>query len=384
MQRTLAITIALALLATTSVCGEPTAEDIARANSLLAINPVIDGHNDLPYQLRLQLRNQIYEVDLTQIQERFATDIPRLRKGHVGAQFWSVYVGCNSDYLAWNPSVRETLEQVDVARRMIQLYPQDFELALTADDIRRSIANGKIASLMGMEGGHSIDSSLAALRMFYDLGVRYMTLTHSCHVPWADSCTPAPVYGGLTDFGNQVVLEMNRLGMLVDISHVSADTMRDVLAVTQSPVIFSHSVALSLCNNTRNVPDDVLLKLKSNNGIIMINFVPSFVCCSNSCTMENVADHIMYIASLIGWDNIGIGADYDGADIVSGLDDVSTYPYLFAELLHRGVSESDLAKVSSGNLIRVLSQVEVIAKSLQSSMRPIEEWISPYIRRCPT
>jgi len=237
---------------------------------VLADHPVIDGHNDLPWQLRGQLENHLYEVDLREVQTRFHTDIPRLRAGGVGGNFWSVYVTCDVNYLNWNPSVRETLEQIDVTQRMIEHYSDDLQLALTAADIRSALASGKIASLMGMEGGNSIDSSLGTLRTMYHLGARYMTLTHNCHTPWADTCREAPVNNGLTDFGVAVVAEMNRLGMLVDISHVSFDTMHDVLAVTKAPVIFSHSASYTLCNHSRNVPDDVLVKTGDNGGVVMV------------------------------------------------------------------------------------------------------------------
>ena len=359
-------------------------EFLDRAIALLDANPLIDGHNDLPYQFDIQLQNRIYDTDLTQPTPRFQTDIPRLRAGRVGAQFWSVYVGCRSPYTDWADDVRTTLDQVDVTRRLIDLYPEDFELALTAADIRRIFASGRIASLMGVEGGHSIDASLATLRMLYQLGARYMTLTHSCHTSWADSCSPAPLHGGLTAFGQQVVLEMNRLGMLVDISHVSPDTMRDVLAVTRAPVIFSHSSALALCSNVRNVPDDVLRATVTNGGVVMVNFYSGFVCCQAICNLTDVADHIEYIASVTGYDHVGIGADYDGVTgLPNGLEDVSTYPYLFAELLRRGVEEADLIKLAGGNLLRVLEATEEVARQLQAAGRPSEVLETPFARTCP-
>jgi len=359
-------------------------EYLDRAHALLAEFPVIDGHNDLPYQFNIQLQNQIYDIDLTQPQPRFDTDIPRLRAGQVGGQFWSVYVGCRTPYTDWTDSVRATLEQVDVTRRMIEHYPDHFELALTAADIRDIMARGKIASLMGVEGAHSMEASLGTLRMLYALGARYMTLTHSCHSSWADSCTPEPTHGGLTDFGRTAIGEMNRLGMLVDISHVSPDTMRDVLDVTKAPIIFSHSSALALCDNVRNVPDDVLARTAENGGIVMVNFYSGFVCCQVACNLTDVADHIQYIASVAGWDHVGIGADYDGvSSLPTGLEDVSTYPDLFAELLRRGVSEADLAKVANGNLLRVLEAVEEVAAQLRTSTLPSEA-LDEYARTCPS
>ena len=266
---------------------------------------------------------------------------------------------------------------------MIEHYPEHFELALTAADIRDIMARGKIASLMGVEGAHSMEASLGTLRMLYALGARYMTLTHSCHSSWADSCTPEPTHGGLTDFGRTVIGEMNRLGMLVDISHVSPDTMRDVLDVTKAPIIFSHSSALALCDNVRNVPDDVLARTAENGGIVMVNFYSGFVCCQLACNLTDVADHIQYIASVAGWDHVGIGADYDGvSSLPTGLEDVSTYPDLFAELLRRGVSEADLAKLANGNLLRVLEAVEAVAAQLRASTLPSEA-LEEYARTCP-
>ena len=267
---------------------------------------------------------------------------------------------------------------------MIELYPSHFELALTAADIRRIFASGRIGSLMGMEGGHSIDASLGTLRMMYGLGVRYMTLTHSCHTSWADSCTPTPLHGGLTDFGRKVIAEMNRLGMLVDISHVSPDTMRDVLSVTKAPVIFSHSSALALCSNVRNVPDDVLASTAANGGVVMVNFYSGFVCCQALCNLTDVADHIEYMASVAGYDHVGIGADYDGVSgLPVGLQDVSTYPALFAELLRRGVSEEDLIKVAGGNLLRVLEATEIVARELQAETLSDEAREVDFARTCP-
>jgi membrane dipeptidase len=359
-------------------------EFLDRAIALLEANPLIDGHNDLPYQFQIQLQNRIYATDLTQPQPRFQTDIPRLREGRVGGQFWSVYVGCRSPYTDWADDVRTTLDQIDVTRRLVALYPEHFELALTAADIRRAFAAGRVASLLGVEGGHSIDTSLATLRMMYELGVRYMTLTHSCHTSWADSCSPAPLHGGLTPFGREVIAEMNRLGMLVDLSHVSPDTMRDVLSVTQAPVIFSHSSALALCSNARNVPDDVLARVRDNKGVVMVNFYTGFVCCQARCNLTDVADHIQYIASVAGYDHVGIGADYDGVTgLPSGLEDVSTYPYLFAELLRRGVDEADLVKLAGANLLRVLEATEAVARTLQASKNPSESLEAPFAHTCP-
>lgn len=296
----------------------------------------------------------------------------------MGGQFWSVYIGCTVDYTQWTNDVMRTLEQIDVTRRMIQMYPNDFQLALTAADIRAAFNQGKVASLMGIEGGHQVDSSLATIRMMHQLGVRYMTLTHNCHTPWADTHAQPAVHNGLTAFGKDLVLEMNRAGIFVDISHVSEKTMRDVLAISKAPIIFSHSSVYSLCNSTRNVPDEVLALTKANGGVVMINYLTGFICCNTPgpCTISHVADHIEYIATRYGVDYIGLGADYDGgSSYPEGLDDVSTYPYLIAELVARGFTETDVSKIIGGNLLRAMEQMEAVARSLQQEELEDESFI---------
>jgi membrane dipeptidase len=364
---------------------------------------VIDGHNDLPWHLGKKADGFGKRFDLTKDQPTLHTDIPRLRKGGVGAQFWSAYV--SPETAKKGTAVTKTLEQIDVIHRMVRQYPDTFEMAYTADDIVRIRKEGKIASLIGVEGGHSIDSSLGVLRSLYALGARYMTLTHSENTPWADSSTDTPKHNGLTPFGERVVLEMNRLGMLVDISHVSADTMRHVLKVTKAPVIASHSSAFALAGHPRNVPDDVLKLLAKNDGVIMVNFYPGFILPEGAKAMKgmfaayrelkkkyanedefneawlqwkrdhpiptgnvhDVVDHIEHIIKVAGIDNAGLGSDFDGITAVpKQLEDVSCYPYITQELLNRGYNRAQIHKVLGGNLIRVMRRAEDVAKKWSS------------------
>ena len=295
----------------------------------------------------------------------------------MGGQFWSVYIPCKSTFTQWSDDVKRTLEQIDVTKRMVKQYSQDFELALTAQDIRGAFARGRVASLMGIEGGHQIDNSLATIRLMHELGVRYMTLTHNCHTPWADTHAAAPIHNGLTSFGKELVLEMNRVGMFIDLSHVSVAVMRDVLTTSKAPIIFSHSSVHSICNTTRNVPDEILELTARNGGVVMINFLSDFICCSNVCPLSDVADHIEYIAHNYGVDYIGVGADYDGgSNLPTGLEDVSKYPHLFAELVARNFSESDVAKILGGNLLRAMEAMEAVALQLQTG-NPEESFIIP-------
>ncbi|HEX8078751.1 MAG TPA: dipeptidase [Jatrophihabitans sp.] len=367
-------------------------DSLAAARELLARHPIIDGHNDLPFELREQVNYDLDAYDIGQRQSRTHTDLVRLAEGGVGGQFWSVFVPAG---WAGERAVTATFEQIDVVLRMVARYPDRMVLANTAADVRQAWSQGKLASLMGAEGGHSIDCSLAVLRVMGSLGVKYLTLTHNDNVPWADSATDEPVLGGLNDFGREVVAELNRLGMLVDLSHVSPGTMRDALAVTSSPVIFSHSSARAVCDHVRNVPDDVLSTLAGNGGLCMVTFVPSFV--SEDCrafdeevsaqmvergenirdwqsrmaataryaadsrprptaTIAQVADHIEHVREVAGLAHVGIGGDYDGCDrLPVGLEDVSGYPALIAELLERGWSEAELAALTGENLLRVLA-----------------------------
>ncbi len=381
-----------------------------QARDLLRRFPLIDGHNDLPWELRERARHDGGDVSTLSLAPGDPaavnlaapvagthTDLPRLAAGGVGAQFWSVYVPAS---LAGDGAVATVLEQIDVVHRMIAAYPEALELALTADDVERIFASGRVASLLGAEGGHAIAGSLGVLRMLYALGVRYLTLTHNANVGWADSATDEPQAGGLTEFGRNVVREMQRIGMLVDLSHIAVSTMNDALDVAEAPVIFSHSSAKTVCNSPRNVPDDVLERLRDNNGVCMVTFVPMFV--SQECadwfsglkefvaargldprsftdirsvepewkaahpvpraTLSQVADHIEHVRSVAGVEHVGIGGDFDGtSEVTAGIEDVSKYPALFSELLLRGWSESDLKALVGANVLRVLRAAESYA-----------------------
>ncbi|MEU6315672.1 dipeptidase [Streptomyces sp. NPDC047014] len=384
------------------------ARRLDEARELLAEHPVVDGHNDLPWALRQQVRYDLAQRDLADDQSaHLHTDIPRLRAGGVGAQFWSVYV--RSDY-AGDQAVSATLEQIDAVAQLIDRYPGDLVRALTADDMEAARAEGRIASLMGAEGGHSINNSLATLRALHRLGVRYMTLTHNDTIDWADSATDEPRHGGLSDFGREVVREMNRTGMLVDLSHVAATTMRDALEVSAAPVVFSHSSARAVCDHPRNIPDDVLAMLPANGGVAMATFVPKFILPEAVewtlaadenlrahglhhldttpeamalhrafeaarprpvATAATVADHLDHMREVAGVDHIGIGGDYDGTAFTpAGLDDVAGYPNLVAELLTRGWSRADLAKLTWSNAVRALRDAEAVSRELTATRPP--------------
>ena len=380
---------------------------LERARALHRQVPLIDGHNDYPWAVRENVERDITRLDIARPQPSIHTDIARLKAGGVGGQFWSVYTP--SDY-AGQMAVTATLEQIDIVHQMMRRYPETFELALTAADVERIFADGKIASLVGMEGGHSIDNSLAALRMFHRLGARYMTLTHSKNTPWADAATDTPQHGGLSPFGEAVVQEMNWLGMLVDLSHVSPDTMTDAIRVSEAPVIFSHSSARALNDVPRNVPDAVLQLLPKNGGIVMVTFVPGFLSPKVTAwnqlqtaelnrlqqqfpndeaartaglttwtkanpappaTIADAADHIDHIRKVAGIDHIGLGGDFDGiTSVPRGLEDVSKYPALTAELLRRGYSDDDVKKVLGLNILRVMKAAESVSARLQKTRGP--------------
>jgi membrane dipeptidase len=380
---------------------------LERARVLHKQTPLIDGHNDYPWALREKAQRNLRKLDISQPQPSIMTDIARLRAGGVGGQFWSVYVPAD---LAGQTAVTATLEQIDIVHQMVSRYPETFELASTADDVERIFKKGKIASLIGMEGGHSIDNSIAALRMFHRLGARYLTLTHSKNTAWADSATDEPKLGGLSAFGEEIVREMNRLGMLVDLSHVSPGTMDDALRVGQAPVIFSHSSARAVNDVPRNVPDAILQRLPKNGGVVMVTFVPGFLSPKVAAwtklqtaerarltaqfpkdaaavttgvaawtknnpaprsVLAEAADHIDHIRKVAGIDHVGLGGDFDGIDsVVQGLEDVSTYPALTAELLRRGYKDDEIKKLLGQNVLRVMREAEKVAKKLQAERGP--------------
>ena len=401
----------LALLAATPAVAQDYSARVAR---VLKATPLIDGHNDLAEVLREREGDARWTIDLRAGLERkpvpYNTDIARLRRGWVGGQFWSVYVSAD---LPGPEQVKQTLEQIDLVHRFAARYPETFALARTAADVRRIHRSGRIAALIGVEGGGQIDGSLAVLRSYRALGAGYLTLTHARTIGWADSATDTPVHDGLTPFGEAVVRELNRLGMLVDLSHVSEPTMRDALRVTKAPVIFSHSSARALVDHPRNVSDAVLRLLASNGGVAMVAFAPNYVSDAHRrwsadqaaerarlnappygglyigqperaavalaawltahpephATLAQVADHIEHIAQVAGVDHVGIGSDYDGLDnsLPDGLEDVSTYPALLAELMRRGWSDADVAKLAGGNVLRAMAQAEAVAASLAAT-----------------
>jgi len=359
---------------------------------------VFDGHNDLPWQLRVRAGGDLDALEVSEPRPELHTDLGRLRRGGVGAQFWSAYVPVESER-----PVTETLEQIDLIHRLVARHPDVLETAWCADDVERIVAAGRIASLIGVEGGHSIDGSLGVLRAFHDLGVRYMTLTHADSLAWADAATDAPRAGGLSAFGERVVAEMNALGMLVDVSHVSDETMRDVLAVTRAPIIASHSSARAVADHVRNVPDDLLRAIADDGGLVMINFASGYVTEEGAAavadafdarrrlraeheddeafeeawaawqqahpiprgTVLDVADHVEHVARVAGVEHVGIGSDYDGVTVLPvQLDDVSCYPYLTQALLDRGLRRDEIHAILGGNALRVLREAEAVARRL--------------------
>ncbi len=362
----LVIVVAGLVLPLSLAAQESHAEKVQR---VLNTVPLIDGHNDLPWAIR-QSASAPHDVRAYNLRGRTAghTDIDRLRAGGVGAQFWSVYIPFSA---VDEGAARIQLEQIDIVNQVIERHPDVFGLALTASDIESVFGSGRIASLLGMEGGHAIENSLGALRAFYAAGVRYLTLTHGTTIDWADSGTGEATHKGLTAFGEEVVREMNWLGMLVDLSHTSPVTMHDALSVGEAPVIFSHSSAKGVTNHPRNVPDDVLRRLPENGGVVMVTFVPSFVSTDGQATLADVADHIEHVRSVAGIDHVGIGSDFDGIDSTPvGLEDVSTFPALLEELSRRGWSEEDLAKLAGENLLRVMREAEAVARRLQRQRGP--------------
>lgn len=397
------IILAAPLAAAFALQSDPLME---RARRLLAEVPIIDGHNDYPWEVRDKGGLDLNAFDMNKPQPTLMTDFARLKTGSVGGQFWSVYVPSPDPKADPAISVTQVLEQIDVVHRMVARYPDRLALALSAADIERIQKQGKIASLIGMEGGHAINSSLGTLRDMYRLGARYMTLTHSLNVPWADSATDTPKLNGLSPFGEEVIHEMNRLGMLVDLSHTSPATMAAVLKITTAPVIFSHSSARAICDVPRNVPDDILSQLPQNGGLVMVTFVPGFISQEVAdynkretaerdrltalpgstadrvtagidawhktnpvprATLSQVADHIDHIKKVAGIDHIGVGGDFDGiTTVVQGLEDVSTYPALMAELLKRGYSDDDIKKIAGRNLLRVFRGAEAVGGKIGS------------------
>ena len=400
----LALVVFMAIASATVASGQETAtrppvvlSDEAR--KLHAETLLIDGHNDLPWELRQQARGQFDKLDISKVQKSLQTDIPRLREGGVGAQFWSVWVPGETSKRG--AALSTTIEQIELVKAMIAQYPETFELALTADDIERIAKTGKIASLIGVEGGYSIEGSIPVLRQLHEMGARYMTLTHSDSLDWADAGTDVPRSGGLSPFGEEIVCEMNRLGMMVDISHVSPDAMKAALKVTKAPVIFSHSSARGIADHPRNVPDDVLKLTAENGGVVMVNFFSAFIVPESAerdvkrmayrreidktitdegeieqamkrwdaengrgerGTIHTLIDHIDHIVKVAGVDHVGIGSDYDGVSMLpEQLEDVSTYPYITQALLDRGYSHDDVKKINGGNLLRVMRATEAAA-----------------------
>ncbi|XP_046897401.1 dipeptidase 1 isoform X2 [Hypomesus transpacificus] len=342
---------------------------MTHALRLMSETPLIDGHNDLPWQLRMKFNNQLSNVDLYTLNNTH-TNIPKIREGRLGAQFWSAYVPCESQY---KDAVRQTLEQIDVVHRMCQKYPEVFMFAASSQDIVEAFAQKKTASLIGVEGGHSLDSSLGTLRTMYQLGARYLTLTHSCNTPWADNWlvdtgSEPSQHNGLSKFGKQLIVEMNRLGMLIDLAHVTEKVMDQVLDMSMAPVIFSHSSAYTICPHKRNVPDRILKRVRDKQGIVMINFYNDYVTCSKTASLSDVADHFDHIRSVAGAGIIGFGGDYDGVGRVPvGLEDVSKVPGLVAELLKRGWNDTEIKDALGDNLLRVFREVEKVRNNLRDS-----------------
>ena len=424
-----ALSIAAALDAQATTAAKATDPYMARALRVLKTSPVFDGHNDLPWRIR---EDSAHPRDVTgyDLRQRTPgmTDLPRMKAGHLGAQFWSIYIPGEPDDESYAPNgqvsstpgyARVQLEQIDIARRMIAKYPE-LQWALTAKEVRANFRRGTVGSLLGLEGGHAIENSLALLRTYYDMGARYMTLTHNVTLDWADAALDSAKHGGLTPFGKEVVREMNRLGMLVDLSHVSPGTMSAALSTSEAPVIFSHSGARALVDHRRNVPDSILARVPKNGGVVMVPFVTSFVSATvkaygdsidavasaarqrhpgrtaadtaavraelagwrtahpkPNATIADVADHIDHVRKIAGVDHVGIGSDLDGiTDNVVGLEDVSKFPSLFAELARRGWTDAELAKLADGNILRVLAEAERVSARLKKERGPSQATIA--------
>ncbi|HVW69509.1 MAG TPA: dipeptidase [Steroidobacteraceae bacterium] len=417
---------ALAVLPALGLAAPKPIDDATRIARILTAAPLIDGHNDLPWEIRDRFHSVLSKVDLhantaalpaPADAPALMTDIPRLRQGHVGGQFWSVWIPAE---IRGPQAIQMTLEQIDLVHRMVERYPQDLEFAYTAGDVRRIHRAGRIASLIGIEGGNQINNSLPALRQMYAAGARYLTLTHTLNTDWADSATDNPRHHGLTPFGREVVREMNRLGMLIDLSHVSPETMRAALEVTAAPVIFSHSSARALVDHPRDVPDDILQLVARNGGVVMVNFNPGYISAPRArweadyaaevarfnsppyaglyvgqperakaaldlwkgshpapeATVADVADHIEHIRAVAGVDHVGLGSDFDGVEATpKGLDGVDKFPAIFAELVHRGWSDADLEKLAGNNVLRVLQTAETVSARLRTERPPSEATI---------
>ena len=406
MKSKAALLIAAAIMSTPATAQSIDPKVQARIDRILKATPLIDGHNDIAEQLSENYERNIDGLASGTAQRNkkpLMTDMARLKQGRVGGQFWSVYIDGS---ITGDAAIRETLQQIDIVRRMVAAYPRDLEMAATADDVVRIHKAGRVASMIGVEGGRQIGGSLAALRLYYDLGARYMTLTHNQTTEWADAATDEPKYDGLSPFGVQVVKEMNRIGMLVDLSHVAPSTMKDAIGASRAPVIFSHSSAGGISPHPRNVPDDVLKLLPANGGVVMVNFVPGFLSQAvwtwsadkdaeearlkaihraskadvtsglkaweaahprPATDVRIVADHIEHIAKIAGYDHVGLGGDYDGIPYTpTGLEGVETYPVLFAELIRRGWSDANLAKLAGGNVLRALRRAEAVSASMKN------------------
>ena len=408
MRRSVALVLMTVAAFSSSRLDAQTDPHLAKARRVLSTTPLVDGHNDLPWAIR-ESATAPRDVDAYDLRKKTVghTDLDRLKKGMVGGQFWSIYI---PGEIRDSGYARVQLEQIDIARRIVAKYPERFQWALTADAVRSSFRAGKIGSLLGLEGGHAIENSLGALRAYYDMGARYMTLTHNVTLDWADAALDSAKHGGLTNFGKEVVREMNRMGMLVDLSHVSPATMSDALDVTEAPVIFSHSSARAITDHARNVPDSILTRLPKNGGVVMVTFVTSFISQEvknwtdaqsaartaavqrlgndsagvrrameewnkanpqPKATLAQVADHIEHVRKVASVNNVGIGSDFDGiSDVIVGLEDVSTFPALFAELSRRGWTEADLRKLAGENVLRALKQAETVSARLKKERPP--------------